>query len=196
MERTDAIIILGHRLLPGNLPSDDLKRRIDRAVALWRETNAPIVMPCGGITHERQRTEAEVMREMLIERGVPENIIQLEDKSRVTLENMLNAYDLLGPDKRVAVVSSDYHMDMALNDCRAVGLNAYGVGAETPDAAYRDQLRERLNSFAEKQNELRAQGMTNRQIIDMLMAHAREAHAKGVRLEDELQKRESGGAGQ
>ena len=53
MERTDAIIILGHRLLPGNLPSDDLKRRIDRAVALWRETNAPIVMPCGGITHER-----------------------------------------------------------------------------------------------------------------------------------------------
>ena len=38
--------------------------------------------------------------------------------------------------------------------------------------------------------------MTNRQIIDMLMAHAREAHAKGVRLEDELQKRESGGAGQ
>ena len=61
MERTDAIIILGHRLLPGNLPSDDLKRRIDRAVALWRETNAPIVMPCGGITHERQRTEAEVI---------------------------------------------------------------------------------------------------------------------------------------
>ena len=28
MEKTDAIIVLGHRLLPGNLPSEDLKRRI------------------------------------------------------------------------------------------------------------------------------------------------------------------------
>ena len=189
MEKTDVIIILGHRLLPGNLPSDDLKRRIDRAVALWRETGAPVIMPCGGLTHERQRTEAEVMKEMLVERGVPRAIIQLEDKSRVTLENMLNAYDLIGPDKRVAVVSSDYHMDMALNDCRAVGLNAYGVGAETPDASYREALRERLNSFAEKQNELRAQGMSNREIIDMMMRRAKEAREKGVRLEDELQKK-------
>ena len=108
MEKTDAIIVLGHRLLPGNLPSDDLKRRIDKAVEVWRETGAPLIMPCGGLTYERQRTEAEVMREMLMERGVPEDVIRLEDQSSITLENMLNAYALLGPDKRVAVVSSDY----------------------------------------------------------------------------------------
>lgn len=194
MEKTDAIIVLGHRLLPGNLPSDDLKRRIDRAVALWRETNAPIVMPCGGITHERQRTEAEVMREMLVERGVPGDIIHLEDKSRITLENMLNAYELLGPDRRVAVVSSDYHMDMALKDCRAVGLNAYGVGAETPDTAYRDEMRARLNGFEEKLDELRARGVTNRQIVDMFMEKAREAHEKGIRPEDNLHGRKPDGA--
>lgn len=190
-EKTDAIIVLGHRLLPGNLPSEDLKRRIDRAVALWRETGAKLIMPCGGLTYERQRTEAEVMREMLVERGVPEGIILLEDQSRITLENMLNAYALLGPNKRVAVVSSDYHMDMALNDCRAVGLNAYGVGAETPDIAYRDAMRAELNSFEEKLNELRAKGMTNRQIIDQFMARAEEAHKKGVKLEDELHKRKA-----
>lgn len=190
-EKTDAIIVLGHRLLPGNLPSEDLKRRIDRAVALWRETGAKLIMPCGGLTYERQRTEAEVMREMLVERGVPESIILLEDQSRITLENMLNAYALLGPDKRVAVVSSDYHMDMALNDCRAVGLNAYGVGAETPDIAYRDAMRAELNGFEDKLNELRAKGMTNRQIIDQFMARAEEAHKKGVKLEDELHKRKA-----
>lgn len=189
MEKTDAIIVLGHRLLPGNMPSEDLKRRIDKAVEVWRETGAPLIMPCGGLTYERQRTEAEVMREMLMDRGVPQDIIRLEDKSRITLENMLNAYDLLGPDKRVAVVSSDYHMDMALNDCRAVGLNAYGVGAETPDAVYRDAMRAELNGFEKKLDELRAQGMTNRQIIDQFMARAEEAHKKGVKLEDELHQR-------
>ena len=186
MEKTDAIIVLGHRLLPGNLPSEDLKRRIDKAVEVWRETGAPLIMPCGGLTYERQRTEAEVMREMLMDRGVPGDIIRLEDQSRITLENMLNAYDLLGPDKRVAVVSSDYHMDMALNDCRAVGLNAYGIGAETPDTTYRDAMRAELNGFEAKLDELRAQGMTNRQIIDQFMARAEEAHKKGVKLEDEL----------
>jgi len=64
------------------------------------------------------------------------------------------------------------------------------VGAETPDAAYRDALREGLNSFAAKQNELRAQGMSNREIIDMMMRRAKEAHENGVKLEDELQKKD------
>ena len=173
MEKTDVIIVLGHRLLPGDLPSEDLKRRIDRAVSLWKETGAPLIMPCGGLTQDRHRTEAEVMREMLMERGVPEEIIQLEDQSRITLENMANAYDLLGPDKRVAVVSSDYHMDMAMKDCKAVGLNAYGIGAETPDAVYREEMRTMLNRFEEKLDIMRSQGLSNREIIASCMERMR-----------------------
>jgi len=165
MEKTDVIVVLGHRLLPGDQPSEDLKRRIDKAVELWKAAGEPLIMPCGGLTMDRHRTEAEVMREMLIARGVPPESIQLEDKSRITLENMANAYDLLGPDKRVAVVSSDYHMDMAMKDAQAVGLNAYGVGAETPDAAYREENRALLNRFEERLDALRGQSMTNRQII-------------------------------
>lgn len=171
MEKTDVILVLGHRLLPDDTPSEDLKRRIDKAVELWKQTGAPLIMPCGGLTRDRHRTEAEVMKEMLTARGVPGEIIQLENQSRITLENMQNAYDLLGPEKRVAVVSSDYHMDMAMNDCRAVGLNAYGVGAETPDKAYRDKNRALLNHFEEKLNELRGQGLSNRQIIQTVMEH-------------------------
>ena len=33
--------------------------------------------------------------------------------------------------------------------------------------------------------------MTNRDIIDMMMRRAQEAHAKGVKLEDELQKKDT-----
>ena len=169
MEKTDVVIVLGHRLLPGNQPSEDLKRRIDKAVEVWHETGAPLIMPCGGLTRDRTRTEAEVMKEMLVARGVPPEIIRLEDQSRITLENMANAYDLLGPNKRVAVVSSDYHMDMALRDCQAVGLNAYGVGAETPDEKYREEMRAMLNGFEKRLDEMRSKGMTNRQIIQACM---------------------------
>ena len=34
MEKTDVILVLGHRLLPDDTPSEDLKRRIDKAVEL------------------------------------------------------------------------------------------------------------------------------------------------------------------
>lgn len=171
MEKTDVIVILGHRLLPNDTPSEDLKRRIAKALEVWRETKAPLILVCGGLTEDRHRTEAEVMKEMLIAQGVPEEIIQLEDQSRITLENMVNAYDLLGPEKRVAVVSSDYHMDMAMKDCEAVGLNAYPVGAYTPDEKYSEEMRSMLARFEDRLVEMRRQGLNNRQIIQKCMEH-------------------------
>ena len=171
MEKTDAIVVLGHRLLPDDTPSEDLKRRIARAAELWRETNAPVIVLCGGLTEDRHRTEAEVMKEMLTASGVPEDIILLEDKSRITLENMVNAYDILGPDKRVAIVSSDYHMDMAMTDSRSAGLDAYPVGAYTPDREYAEKMCAMLARFEERLEEMRAQGMTDREIIQKCMEH-------------------------
>ena len=171
MEKTDAIVVLGHRLLPDDTPSEDLKRRIAKAVELWQETKAPVILVCGGLTEDRHRTEAEVMKEMLIASGVPEEIIQLEDQSRITLENMVNAYEILGPDRRVAIVSSDYHMDMAMTDSEAAGLNAYPVGAYTPDTQYSEEMRAMLARFEDRLVEMRRQGMTNREIIRKCMEH-------------------------
>ncbi len=164
MKQTDAIIILGHRLEPGCKPSEDLVRRIDAAVAHWKETNAPIIMPCGGITPGHDRTEAEVMREMLIERGVPDEIIHLEDRSRITIENILNAKALLGEGKNIALVSSDYHVERALDDCARVGFIAYGVGAVTPEGEYRDRMYAMEKRISEEMAAYRAQGLTDEQI--------------------------------
>ena len=111
MERIDAILILGHRLEPDDSPSEDQVRRIDCAVEHWKQTNAPVIMPCGGLTPGHQFTEAEVMQRLLIERGVPQEIIHLEDRSRITIENVRNAVALLGEGRRVALVTSDYHVN-------------------------------------------------------------------------------------
>ena len=174
MEKTDAMIILGHRLEEGCRPSEDLVRRIDCAVAHWKATNVPIVMPCGGITPGHDRTEAEVLREMLVERGMPAEIILLEDRSRITIENILNAKRLLGEGKRVALVTSDYHVERALEDCRHAGLDAYGVGAVTPAGEYRDRMFAEEARIAQKMNELRAQGLTDQQITDGIVERMRQ----------------------
>ena len=180
MERTDAIIILGHRLEPGCKPSEDLIRRIDCAVEHWKATNAPIIMPCGGITPGHDRTEAEVMREMLIERGVPEEIIHLEDRSRITIENILNAKALLGEGKRVALVSSDYHVERALEDCLRTGLNAYGVGAVTPPGEYRDRMYATEKRIAEEMAAYRAKGMTDQDITNGIVERMRKRGAVSI----------------
>ncbi|MDO4740346.1 MAG: inositol monophosphatase family protein [Eubacteriales bacterium] len=184
MQKTDAIIILGHRLEPGDKPSDDLVRRIDCAVEHWKETNAPLIMPCGGLTPGHEHTEAEVMRDMLVERGVPAEIIRLEDKSRVTIENVVNAKGLLAEGARVALVTSDYHVERALDDCRRAGLEAYGVGAQTPPGEYRDQLFAKEKEISEYMNAARAQGLSDEDIMRGFVEEMRRRAAeRGLKFE-------------
>jgi len=184
MNKTDAIIILGHRLEEGDKPSADLVRRIDCAVEHWRESGAPLIMPCGGLTPGRAHTEAEVMRDMLIERGVPAEIIKLEDKSRVTIENIVNAKGLLPEGARVAMVSSDYHIERALDDCTRAGLNAYGVGAVTPDGEYRDAMFAKEKEIFDYMKEARSRGLSDEDIMKGFVAEMRRRAAeRGIKFE-------------
>ena len=164
MEKTDAILILGHRLNPDDTPSNQLKSRIDTAVALWKETGAPVIMPCGGITRDRKRSEAEVMREMLVARGVPKEIIHLEDKSRTTTENIVNAVKLLEKGARVALVTSEYHLEHSLSECQRFGINACGVPAPTPDEKERERGFEMCRQILEFEKDAIARGLDPEQM--------------------------------
>ena len=126
-------------------------------------------MPCGGLTPGQQQTEAEVMRKLLIARGIPEAIIQLEDRSRITIENVRNAYALLGPGKQVALVTSDYHLERALDDCRRAGFDVCGVGAPTPEGEYREQMFAEEKRIAERMRKRRESGMTDQDITDAIV---------------------------
>ena len=136
MKTPDVILILGCKLAPDNQPKEELVQRVECAVEHWKQTNAPLIMPCGGITPGLTRTEADVMRDLLIERGVPAEIIHLEDRSRTTIENVRNAVKLVGEGKVAALVTSDYHVPRAVEDCIRAGFDTYGVGAVLPDTEY------------------------------------------------------------
>ena len=153
MTDIDTILILGHRLNPDDTPSDQLRSRIDTAVALWRENGEPLIIPCGGITRDRSLSEAEVMRGMLIERGVPAEKIRLEDRSRTTTENIRNAVSMLEPGAQVALVTSEYHLEHALYECERFGIAARGVPAPTPDETEREQGYEMCRRFLADQKD-------------------------------------------
>ena len=68
------------------------------------------------------KTEAAVMREILLERGVAEEKLALEDQAATTKENFKNAALLVDPGAPIALITSNYHMDRAVQTAKSAGL--------------------------------------------------------------------------
>lgn len=119
----DAIVVLGGGIMPAIPPArvfPDLNDGADRmwlAARLFRQGIAPRVIVSGGGFMAREEeaatTEASAMRLFLIDLGVPSEAIVSEGRSINTIENMRYVHRMVG-DKRVALVTSAYHMPRAL----------------------------------------------------------------------------------
>ena len=138
MSRTqyDAILLLGVELSKSDKPTAELHARVKKAAEVYHRLGGKVpVMPCGGATRGHQRTEAEVMAELLAAEGVPADAIRMEKKSRTTMENFRNAMALLGDKAQVLVVTSDYHVRRAVKTAKRVGLRARGIKTPLPHDA-------------------------------------------------------------
>ena len=71
------------------------------------------------------------MQALLLEQGVPESAILLENQSQITIENMRFAAKMMGgaKGKRVLVVTSDYHVRRSVLTAMRAGFRARGYAA-------------------------------------------------------------------
>lgn len=104
----DAIVVAGCRVYPDGEPSPALRRRTERAVRLWREEKAPVIVFTGGVGRNPP-SEAQVAGAVARSMGVPEEAILLEDRSTSTEENARLAATLIDA-RRVLVVTDSYHV--------------------------------------------------------------------------------------
>ena len=143
----DAIIVLGAQVKPDRTLSVQLTWRMDAAAEAYEKKNVPIVV-CGAQGPDEPCTEAEAMREYLLEKGIPEERILADPESFNTNENLENARDLLEayPDvKRVLIVTSDYHVPRSLAIAQDLGFEAEGLGAKClPERWIKNHAREAL----------------------------------------------------
>ncbi|MFI8772753.1 YdcF family protein [Gordonia sp. NPDC062954] len=140
-ESVDAIIVLGAGLLGGNRVSPLLASRLDRGHELLdnaiRARRDPILVCSGGRGGDETESEASAMSRYLVEHGVDDRRIRIEDASTDTAENLAYTKRLLdetGITGRAAVVTSDYHAFRAATLMRSAGIDGYSTGAHT--AAY------------------------------------------------------------
>lgn len=130
----DYLLILGHAL-ENDAASPVLEERCKKAAVYLKENESTLAIACGGITGKTQtKSEAEVIKELLIAEGISEERIILEDKSKTTAENFYNAKKLMDEtgEVRVALLSSDYHLLRARTLAKICGIDADTVAAPTP----------------------------------------------------------------
>ena len=109
------MIVLGCRVMPWGVPSILLQDRLDRAVDYLEEHPGMTVVVSGGQGGDEPDSEANVMKNILVEKGVPEESILLEDSSFSTWENLSNSIELLAHEgydvtQDILVVSNGFHL--------------------------------------------------------------------------------------
>jgi uncharacterized SAM-binding protein YcdF (DUF218 family) len=109
--RSDVVVVLGARVLPGGSPSPALRARIEKAVELYHQGLAPRLLFSGGVG-VNPPSEARVMKELAVRLGVPEEACLLEEQSHSTEQNARFSADLLRSlgARSVVVVSDPYHL--------------------------------------------------------------------------------------
>lgn len=131
-EDYDAIVVLGAQVRSDGSLSLQLQWRLDAALEAWQKQQVPIVT-CGAQGSNEPAPEAWVMRDYLMEKGVPEEMILTEAASFNTRQNIRHAAELLEGREiaTVLIVTSDYHLPRAMALAKDEGLNAAGLGAQT-----------------------------------------------------------------
>ena len=107
-ETFDAIVVLGCRVQADGTPSTALRERTRRAVELWREGRAPVIILTGGVG-EHPPSEARAAADVARALGVPESALLLEERSRSTAENARFAAEKFDG-RRILLVSDAYHV--------------------------------------------------------------------------------------
>lgn len=131
-QNADYVLILGARV-KGTVPSLSLKYRMDAAAEYLRANEDAKAIVSGGQGSGEDISEAEAMRRGLVERGIEESRIILEDQSTSTYENITFSKKLIPKGNyTILLVSNDFHLYRAGLMADQEGLNTIGLPAKTP----------------------------------------------------------------
>jgi len=123
----DCILVLGAGVNNGR-PSLMLADRLDCALALYENGAAGKLLMSGD--HGREEyDEVNVMKQEAVAAGVPSEDVFMDHAGFSTYESLYRARDVFLA-RRVIVVTQPYHLSRALYIAQALGLEAWGVGAE------------------------------------------------------------------
>lgn len=134
----DYLLVLGYVLNNDEL-NDTLKYRLDLCLKKVIEYPKAKIILSGGISQNNSLSEAQVMSQYLILKGIEKERLILEDKSSSTIENIKNSKIYIDS-KRILLISSDYHILRSLLICKKLSLYPDACGSRAPLVKYPNEL--------------------------------------------------------
>lgn len=125
-ENLDYIIVLGAGL-NGDKPSSVLEMRLEKARLYLQEHPRTIVIVSGGQGPTEPVSEAESMKNWLVEKGISDSRIIMEDKSTTTAENIRYGFALMETESNptnplnIGIATSNFHVFRSLCIARHIG---------------------------------------------------------------------------
>ena len=105
----DYVIVLGAKV-NGTQPSGALRNRIDVASEYLKSNPGALAVASGGQGPDEGISEAECIRRGLIQRGIDESRILMEDKSTSTLENLTFSLRMIDKGSKIGLVTNNFHV--------------------------------------------------------------------------------------
>jgi len=139
-------LVLGAQVKPDGTPSAFLAARLDLAKRLYDAGRVQMILVSGD-HRAPEYDEPVAMRDYLIKTGVPETKLILDSGGFDTYESCVRAKQILNVAELV-IVTQSYHLARAVATCRALGVDAIGVGDDSarqyPVSWWRGAIRDQL----------------------------------------------------
>lgn len=130
----DYILVLGTQL-NGKEPSPMLDERIKKAYNDYTLGISDKIIASGRQAPNEEISEALAIKNRLVELGVPEEDILLEENSSRTRENLIYSFEEYGEkDTKMLVVSNQFHLWRVELLAKDIGVEIDTDGAKTPDS--------------------------------------------------------------
>ncbi len=139
--KADAIVVFAGGVGESGKAGGGAQERIKQAVDLYRAGDAPYVILSSGYVYSFH--EADVMRTLAVDQGVPAAAIVLEERATNTYQNVKFVDDILRDHRwrRILLVSSPYHMRRALMVWRKQAPEVDVVPTPPPQSQFYDHTR-------------------------------------------------------
>ena len=125
----DCILVLGAGIRTDGSPSPMLQDRLNTGIALYQNGAAPKLLMSGD--HGREDyNEVQTMKDITLEQGVPSEDVFMDHAGFSTYDSLYRARDVFQA-RKVIIVTQKYHLYRAHYIARSLGLDAWGVSADT-----------------------------------------------------------------
>ena len=135
-QAADVAIVLG-AALDYNTVSPVYRERINHAITLYNEGYVKYIILTGGIGEGNIYSDAFIAMEYAVSKGVPKDVILLEEKSTITEENIFYSKEIMDKNnlETAIIVSDPLHMKRAMLMAEDYGLKAFS--SPTPTTMYK-----------------------------------------------------------